>query len=200
MRIGTGRLLLLIFTVALLVVRPVAAATVRHLEVRHDQGTYVVTFDVLLTAEAPRVRALLSDYTQWPRLSKKVKEAYLLRTFADGRQRVNLGFRACVLIFCKTIRQVKDVAQRPNGDIVAVVVPEHSDFASGWERWRIFAEGSKTRVQYHALLVPNHRARSLLGRWILASNLRRTLTDAAKRLEVLAATITVRSPAGSTSS
>ena len=199
MRIGTGRLVLLIFTVALLVVRPVAAATVRHLEVGHDQGTYVVTFDVLLTAEAPRVRALLSDYTQWPRLSEKVKEAYLLKTFPDGRQRVNLGFRACMLIFCRSIRQVKDVAQRPNGDIVAVVVPEHSDFASGWERWRIFAEGSKTRVQYHALLVPNHRVRSLLGRWILASNLRRTLTDAAKTLEVLAATITARSPASSTS-
>ena len=199
MRIGTGRLLLLTLAVVLITMKPAFAAQVLRLEVTHDNGTYLVTFDVLLTAEAPRVRALLSDYTQWPRLSKKVKEAYLLRTFADGRQRVNLGFRACVLIFCKTIRQVKDVAQRPNGDIVAVVVPEHSDFASGWERWRIFAEGSKTRVQYHALLVPNHRARSLLGRWILASNLRRTLTDAAKRLEVLTATITARSPAGSTS-
>ncbi len=199
MRIGTGRLLLLTLAVVLITMKPAFAAQVLRLEVTHDNGTYLVTFDVLLTAEAPRVRALLSDYTQWPRLSKKVKEAYLLKTFPDGRQRVNLGFRSCVLIFCRSIRQVKDVAQRLDGSIVAVVVPEHSDFASGWERWQIFSEGSKTRVQYHALLVPNHRVLSLLGRWILASNLRRTLTDAAKRLEVLAATITARSPAGSTS-
>ncbi len=199
MRIGTGRLLLLTLAVVLITMKPAFAAQVLRLEVTHDNGTYLVTFDVLLTAEAPRVRALLSDYTQWPRLSKKVKEAYLLKTFPDGRQRVNLGFRSCVLIFCRSIRQVKDVAQRLDGSIVAVVVPEHSDFASGWERWQIFSEGSKTRVQYHALLVPNHRVLSLLGRWILASNLRRTLTDAAKRLEVLTATIAARSPAGSTS-
>ena len=199
MRIGTGRLLLLTLAVVLITMKPAFAAQVLRLEVTHDNGTYLVTFDVLLTAEAPRVRALLSDYTQWPRLSKKVKEAYLLKTFPDGRQRVNLRFRSCVLIFCKTIRQVKDVENLSNGNIVAVVVPEHGDFTSGWERWRIITERDQTRVQYRAALVPGHRVLSLLGRWILASNLRRTLTDAAKRLEVLAATITARSPAGSTS-
>ena len=131
MRIGTGRLLLLIFTVALLVVRPVAAATVRHLEVTHNKQTYLIAFDVLLVAEQARVWRFLSDSTQWPRLSHQVREGHLLKTFPDGGQRVGLSFRSCVLIFCKTIRQVKDVRIRPNGDIFTVMVREQGDFDSG---------------------------------------------------------------------
>lgn len=194
MRIGAGRLLLLTLAVALITMKPVFAAQVRRLEVTHDNGTYFVTFDVLLIAEAATVRAILGDYTQWPRLSDRVKEAYLLKTFADGRQRVNLGFRSCVLIFCKTIRQVKDVENLSNGNIVATVVPAHGDFTSGWEHWRIITERDQTRVQYRAALVPGHRVPPLLGRWILASNFRRTLTKAANNLETLAAIVASRSP------
>jgi hypothetical protein len=188
MRIGTGRLLLLIFTVALLVVRPVAAATVRHLEVTHNKQTYLIAFDVLLTAEQARVRKFLSDSTQWPRLSHQVREGHLLKTFPDGGQRVGLSFRSCVLIFCKTIRQVKDVRIRPNGDIFTVMVREQGDFDSGWERWQIRAEGDKTRVQYHATLVPSSGVLPLIGPWIVGNTLRRMLLDAANKLEVLAAT------------
>lgn len=77
MRIGTGRLVLLIFTVALLVVRPVAAATVRHLGVGHDQGTYVVTFDVLLTAEAAITRS-------GPACPRRLKKLICSRPFRMG--------------------------------------------------------------------------------------------------------------------
>ncbi len=199
--IGAGRLLLLTFTVALFIARPVAAATVRNLEVTYDNGAYLVTFDVLLTAEAPRVWALLSDHTQWPRLSTQIKDAHLLETFPDGRERVNLGFRSCVLIFCKSIRQVKDVAKLPNGGMVTRVISEDSDFSSGWEHWRVVAEGNQTRVHYRAALVPNHRVLPFLGRWVVASHLRRMLRAAAARLEVLAATVeTNPSPTGGTSS
>jgi Polyketide cyclase / dehydrase and lipid transport len=186
MRIDAGRLLLLSLTVVLMTMKPVGAATVPNLEVTRDKGTYAVTFDVLLTAEAAKVRELLSDYTRWSRLSETVRESRVVETFPGGWQRVSLDVQACVLIFCKTVRQIKDLIERPNGDLYAVMVPEHSDFTAGWECWRIVAEGSKTRVQYHAALVPGSRALPLLGRWVVASNLRRTLMEAANNLEVLA--------------
>ncbi|MFQ5757516.1 MAG: SRPBCC family protein [Acidiferrobacterales bacterium] len=172
--------------------RPVAAATVSNVIVTHDKGAYLVVFDALVTARVAKVREILSDYTRWSRLSNRVRKSLVLETFPHGRMRVILDLRSCVLVFCKTIRQIKDLTERPNGDLFAVMVPEHSDFTSGWERWRIVAEGNETRVQYSALLVPRSRVPPLLGRWVVASNLRRTLTEAANKLEILATAPTHR--------
>ncbi len=177
---------------ALLVISSVSAATLNELEVTREQDTYHINFDIVLSADVSRVRELLGDHTQWPRLSKKVKEGYHVDTFADGRERVSVSFRPCVLIFCKTVRQVKDVTRSASGEILTAIVPKDGDFAAGWECWRILPEGDGTRVQYEAALVPGHRVLPLIGRWILASGLRQTLTEAANKLEVLATASTGR--------
>ena len=57
MRIRVGRLLLLTLMLALCTPMPVAAATVRVLEVTHNKEIYIVTFDVLVAAEAASVAA-----------------------------------------------------------------------------------------------------------------------------------------------
>ncbi|MFQ6022528.1 MAG: SRPBCC family protein [Acidiferrobacterales bacterium] len=183
---GVRRQWLVILTITLFATTPAAAVTIHKLEITRSQDSYLVTFDVLVAADPAKARELLSDYRQWPRLSKTLKESRLLKTFADERQRVRLRFRTCVLIFCKTIHQVKDVENRPNSDIVTVMVPEDSDFASGWERWQILAEGEKTRVRYHAEIVPGFGVPPLIGPWILKRKLRRTLIRTAKTLEILA--------------
>ena len=66
------------------------------------------------------------------------------------------------------------------------MIPELGDFKSGWERWQILAEQNETRVLYDAVLVPSYRVLPLIGPWIVKSNLRRMLIDAAKKMEVLA--------------
>ena len=186
MRIRVGRLLLLTFMLALFAPAQAVAATIRTLEITHSKGSYHVTFDVLLAADPEKTWALLSDYQQWSRLSDNLKETQLLERFPDGRQRVRVRFRSCVLIFCKTIRQVKDVTARPKGDIFFVMVPEQGDFISGWERWRILAEQNKTRIHYNAEIVPGFRLPPLIGPLILKGKLRRTLIETAKKLEALA--------------
>jgi hypothetical protein len=193
MRIGARGLLMLAFTIALSSMAPAVAVNISDLGITHSKRTYFVTFDVLLEVEPARTRELLSDYRQWRRLSDTLSESQLLRTFPDGRQRIRLRFHSCALFFCKTIQQIKDVVIRPNGDIVTTIVPEHSDFASGWERWRIRAEQNKTRLQYHAVLVPAFRVPPLIGPWVLKSRLRHTLIGTAKKLEVLAKPVIAKS-------
>ncbi len=187
MLIRTEYLLLLTFTITLFTPAQAVAVTIRTLEITHSKGSYHVTFDVLLATEPEKAWGLLSDYHQWPRLADNLKEAQLLERFPDGRQRVRLRFRSCVLIFCKTIRQVKDVTTHPKGDILTVMVPEQGDFTSGWEHWQILAEQDKTRVHYNAEIVPSFRLPPLIGPPILKGKLRRTLIGTAKKLEALAA-------------
>ncbi len=184
---------MLAFTIALSWMAPAAAVNILELEITHSKRTYLVAFDVLLDAEPADIRALLSDYRQWRRLSDTLSESQLLRTFPDGRQRIRLRFDSCVLFFCKSIQHVKDVVIRLNGDIVTTIVPEHSDFASGWEHWRIRAEHNNTRLQYHAVLAPAFRVPPLIGPWALKSRLRHTLIETAKKLEVLAKPVMAKS-------
>ena len=146
MRIGARGLLILAFAVALSSMAPTAAVNISDLEITHSKRTYLIAFDVLIDAEPARTRELLSDYRQWRRLSDTLSEVQLLRTFPDGRQRIRLRFHSCMLFFCKTIQHTKDVVIHSNGDIVTTIVPEHSDFSSGWERWRFRAEHNKTRL------------------------------------------------------
>lgn len=164
----------------------VVAVNIRTLEITRNKESYHVTFDVLLGTEPEIAWKLLSDYRQWPRLSKNLKETTLLKTFPDGRQRVKLRFRSCILVFCKTVRQIKDVTTRPKQDIFTVMVSEQSDFTAGWEHWQIVAEHNKTRIYYTAEIVPSFRLPPLIGPSILKHKLRQTLIQTVTELEILA--------------
>jgi len=190
MRFGARGLLILAFAVALSSMAPAAAVNISDLEITHSKRTYLVAFDALIDAEPARTRELLSDYKQWRRLSDTLSEVQLMRTFPDGRQRIRLRFHSCILFFCKTIQHTKDVVIHSNGDIVTIVVPELSDFSSGWEHWRFRAEHNKTRLIYHAVLEPTFYVPPLIGPWILKSTLSRTLTVTANRLEAIAKPVT----------
>ncbi len=184
MRFGARYGLVVVATVTFISTAPATATAIDHLEITHNEGSYAVSFDVRLTADPNDVWERLSDYRRWPQLSDTLEESRLLQTFADGRQRIALRFRSCVLVFCKTIQQVKDVSIHSNGNILTVMVPEGSDFISGEERWQIGAEQNGTRVRYRAEVVPGFRLPPVIGPWILKAKLRRTLIETAKKLEL----------------
>ena len=96
-------------------------------------------------------------------------------------------FRTCILVFCKTIRQVKDVTSISPGVLVTENVAELSDFAAGHETWRIVPHGARTRVSYAGMLEPAFRVPPVIGPWIVKRKLRQRLVATARRLERLAA-------------
>jgi hypothetical protein len=169
--------------VMLLTPAPASALTIRNLDVTQENGRYRVDFDVLVPVAATRVQALLGDYRQWPRLSNTLIDSRLLQTFADGRQRVHVVFRSCVLLFCKTLRQTKDIDNRQPGHILTVTVPAQSDFADGWEHWQIRSEPPMTRVQYHAAFTPAFAVPPIIGPWILKARLRPNVRLMVQHLE-----------------
>ncbi|MFQ5761218.1 MAG: SRPBCC family protein, partial [Acidiferrobacterales bacterium] len=168
-------------------VTPVAAVTIQSLDVTHNQGRYHITFNVLLAADLAKTYELVSDHRKWPQLFRTLKKTRLVTTFPDGRQRIRLTFRSCVLFICRRIRQLKDVSRQQTGDIFTRIVPDGKYFESGWEHWHLIGEEHDTRVQYRAELVPGFRSVPLIGPWILKNKLRRSLLWAAKKAEALAA-------------
>lgn len=176
---------LLVFSLAVSTTAPAMALDVRDLKITREDDRYRVHFDVVLPLPPARAQALLGDYRQWPNLSDTMTESRLLQTYPDGRQRVRVVFHSCVLLFCKEISQTKELDNRQEGHIRALMVPEPSGFRYGWEHWQIRPAKDMTRVQYQAEFVPAFALPPVIGPWILKARLRQMLTLTTERLEML---------------
>ncbi len=167
-------------------IRPAGAVTIHSLNVTHNQGRYHIAFDVLLATDPVKTYEFVSDYRKWPQFFKTLKQSQLLVDFPDGRQRIKLTFRSCILFICRTIQQLKDVTRRPDGNVFTRIVADGRYFESGWEHWRLSVDGQNTRVRYRAELVPGFNVIPLIGPWLLKNKLRRSLLWAAEKAEELA--------------
>ncbi|MDX1489219.1 MAG: hypothetical protein R3268_13500 [Acidiferrobacterales bacterium] len=177
---------LFVLSLAFFIPAPAMALDIRDLEITHEGDRYRVHFDVVVPVLSARAQALLGDYHQWPNLSDTMTESRLLQTYPDGRQRVRVVFHSCVLLFCKDVSQTKELDNRQDGEIRAVVVPAQSDFRYGWEHWQIRPAKDLTRIQYRAEFVPAFALPPVIGPWILKTKLRQQLILTVERLELLA--------------
>ena len=163
-----------------------AAGTIELLETTHADGRYTVTFEVVLNADRDKVWQIMTDYEHLPRVSKIITESRVLKSQDANRHRVGVTLEACVLIFCKTVKRLVDIDARPQTEIFVTEVPEQSDFREGKERWRVAAEGPKTRLHYTAELVPDFFIPPLIGPVVVKYFLRREIRLTALEVEALA--------------
>lgn len=167
---------------------PVAAAgTIERLEAQHDDGRYTVSFEVVLDAARDRVWGIMTDYHRLPQVSKIIAESRVLQQTDANRHRVGVTLKACVLIFCKTVKRTVDIEARPQNEILVTEDPAASDFREGKEHWRVTAEGAKTRLNYTAELVPNFFIPPLIGPPVVKYFLRREIRATALTVEAMAA-------------
>lgn len=181
----------LALVLALLQATGAAGYRVEAVEVEHNDATYVVGFEVTLTANALEVGKILADYAMWPRLSDSITEAQLVESLPAGGQRIAVTFHACVLagLICRSLHQLKDLERLPDQrTFVATFVPHQTDFASGFERWQIrpLSDGT-TRLRYDSSFVLALRLPPLIGPWLIKRELRREIIGSAAKLEQLAA-------------
>lgn len=180
--IGLHMLALLALLVAS---QPLSAAEVRSVHVVREDGGYTLSFELDLALDPERVHALLTDYAALPSMIDPLKDSEVLARYNDGRMRVRLDFEGCVAVFCKTIRQTKDVERAVDLDIKTVIVPEAGDLQWGWERWQIRGQKGRTQLQYYAQFVPDFFVPPLLTSWVLKSELRKVLQVTGQKMEVL---------------
>lgn len=163
------------------------AATIERLEAHHNDGRYTVSFEVVLDAARDRVWRIMTDYEHLPRVSKIIAETRVLEQADTNRHRVGVTLQACVLIFCKTVKRTVDIQARPQTEILVTEDPAQSDFRYGLEHWQVAAEGSRTRLNYAAELVPDFFIPPLIGPAVVKYFLRREIRLTALEVEALAA-------------
>lgn len=161
-------------------------AAVSRLDVAHESGLYRLVMDARVEAPGVTARAILLDYERLVRLNPAIREVAVLSTGNDRLHRVRSVVRACFLFFCKKVTQVQDVEELPDG-IIAVTIPEQSDFRYGEMRWRIASEDQNVRLHFTADFSPAFWVPPLIGPLVIEHKLRKEALKTVVALEALAA-------------
>lgn len=134
---------------------------------RLDQNAYSVRMEVQISAPSEYVRALLTDYEHLARVNPSISQSRSLGSFKPDQTRVRTVTRSCVAFMCFDMVQVQDVEVRPDGEIIATIVPGQSDFKDGVALWRILPNGSGTHVVFEARMRPAFWVPPLIGTWMI---------------------------------
>lgn len=156
-----------------------------HARVEHKDKRYIVEIEMLIDAGLVHVQRLLTDYDHLTRLNSAIRESNLIYSLDDHTHRVHVVTEACVTFFCKRISQVQDVEELPGGIIITTVIPEKSDFDYAHARWKISAEGGRTRISFNTDLKPSFWVPPLIGPLLIEKKLREETLATLEGLERL---------------
>ncbi|MGD2020144.1 MAG: SRPBCC family protein [Thiohalocapsa sp.] len=163
-----------------------AAESLLALDVQHDDGRYRLRADMEIAAPAAAVRERLTDYANLTALNPAIRRSSVEAAPAPFSARVTTLVEACVeQLFCRTLRRVEDVQEAPQR-LVAVIVPEGSDFRAGRTEWRLYPQPDGVRVAYRAELTPAFSVPPVLGTALVKQGMARELRRLLQNLERLA--------------
>lgn len=177
---------LLLFAAVLALACPVRAATFQSLSVDEHDGIYEIHADIRLAAPPGDVRYVITDFNHLTRITGAIRESRLLAHPAPERWQVYTRTKACVLIFCRNIKEVQEVHETPDGTIVVEAVPDESNVRSSITTWRVSPEPGGTRLRWHMAIRPEFWVPPLIGPIMLRHALREEGAATARGIEKLA--------------
>lgn len=143
-----------------------------------------MTFDVV--ASTDQVMAVLTDYGFPDRLDPEVTKRDIISQHG-AITRVRTEIRACVYFFCKDIALTQDVTVIADM-IQADVVPDESDFRSGYFRWSVSSgDTGGSNISFMAIMEPDFFIPPVIGGFLARRKLRQKILATAENLESEAA-------------
>jgi hypothetical protein len=175
----------IVLSLGLFATTPLPAGDLLNLHVSHEDGVYRLSADVVIDAPATAVHDRLTDYANLTALNPSILRSEVLEAPATFDARVRTLIKACVLVYCQTLKRVEDVRASPD-QMLAVIVPEQGNFSAGRTQWLLEPRGTQVLVRYRAELVPDFTLPPVIGTTLVRQALARELRTVLERLERLA--------------
>lgn len=178
---------------ALLVLPPVRAAQIEHLEITRADTRFGMALSARLEVPLADSYRVLGDFDELPRINDAIEEVRLLDGAPPGARRLYTRVRVCVWLFCTHLDQVQDMWPITDGDTRgynAAVLPEQSNLRFGNARWRLRDCDGHTCLQFDAQLEPDFWVPPVIGPWAIERAMRREAITTAEGIERRAALTT----------
>jgi len=167
----------------LLLAAPVSAEEILDSWVTHDAGVYRMSVDINIQAPPLVVHQRITDYAHLPEINPSIEESEILQVLGPYRHRVRSIVNVCILFYCRRVNQVQDITQANRNTIMAVTLPELSDFRRGLALWWLRENGAATRLQFSAEFEPDFWVPPLIGPWLIKRKLVYEVAETARRIE-----------------
>jgi Polyketide cyclase / dehydrase and lipid transport len=171
---------------AVLLLMPAGATAGDILEARVTQadGRYDLAIRARIDAPSDTVYRAITDYSNLAAINPDIEVSELLETTAAGVSTVRTVIHVCILVFCKQVEQLQHVTYPDADTIEAVIVPEGSDFRSGFARWQLSSPTAATTVlQFVETFEPDFWVPPLIGSWLIQRKLVREVTETTAYIE-----------------
>jgi len=154
--------------------------------VTREHGRYVMHTETVVQAPVSKVRALLMNYENFPRLDSDIKRVESMERLDDGGIRMGVSSEFCILAICLHYDWVQDIRYLPDGDIAMTIVPNRGDFQQGIGRWRLLPDNGGTRLIFDIDLTPKYWLPPVFGSWVMKQKLSEKAFEFAEGLERMA--------------
>ena len=164
-----------------------AAATAGEIlasSVTHTDGRYELAIRARINAPGDAVLRAITDYSNLAAINPDIEVSELLGTTPAGVSTVRTVIHVCILVFCKQVEQLQRVTYPDAGTIEAVIVPEGSDFRSGFARWQLLpVAAATTELQFTETFEPDFWVPPLIGPWLIQRKLVREVAETVMYIE-----------------
>lgn len=162
------------------------AGDIDELIVTEEDGIYQITVSAQIAATEKHVRRVITDYAHAYRINRSIIESEVLKSPINGNIQVRARVLACTPLLCLEVERVDEISTLKSGNILAVIVPEKSDFHSGRALWKIIPDGDKTQLIYRASIEPDLFIPPVIGTRLVIDNMRDQFTATFSRIEQVA--------------
>ena len=164
------------------------AGEIKYAHVEHKGNDYRLELTMQVEAGRDSLLALLMDHDNFRQLSDVMTESGLVPDAPADKTRRRLVVKTCIVFFCFEVVMVEDLEQFPDGRLLAIMVPEQSDFRYGKTEWHI-KQGApgRSEIDYSFELQPDFWIPPAIGPFFLKRKMVREAKKTILRMETLAA-------------
>lgn len=164
-----------------------SAGEIKYAKAEHEGNVYRLNLTMEVEAGQEDLVALLTDHENFHQLSAVMIESGLVPDAPEDTTRRRLVVKTCIVFFCFKVVMVEDVEQFPEGRLVAVMVPEGSDFISGRAEWHVKPLGpDRSEIVYGFNLQPDFWVPPAIGPFFLKRKMIKEAKTSILRMESLA--------------
>ncbi len=160
-----------------------SAAEIQFIEVEVSGDRYHIQAESLIEVPPEIVQEALLDYDNFHRLSDDFSATHYTSPAVDGTPLAYSQLDSCILIFCMVLEKVERITRPADNEILAIAIPERSDFIYSRGRWVIKRAGENTRLYYELEMVPDFWVPPVIGAWAIRAKLRSAALVMSRRIE-----------------
>ena len=163
------------------------AGEIKSANVEHKGNDYRLDLIMQIDAGREGIMALLMDHENFKQLSDVMIESGLVPDAPEDKIRRRLVVGTCIVFFCFKVVMVEDLEQFPDGRILAIMVPEESDFKYGRTEWLIEPLGpGRSEINYSFHLQPDFWVPPAIGPFFIKRKMIKEAQVSILRMESLA--------------